>query len=257
MRLEEILTSDDVGKLSKIAGTSDWSFNNLLELSGLDPKVDLRYLDLRDLDLRGADLRGCDFTGSDLRGCLKDSSTAIDSTTTLLDAQLDWIEIDEPTIVQKMSEVENAGSRVDRRGKLTELLSQYRSPDHIRRYLRNLVKSTRSVEAFFDYLDFFEPKAPEDVAAIVAGLRNFSIQSVRTPGRTRRYLSPSTTSFSILLDRMSESDNQIAVEAFNIYLSKLIEKGRQDRRPQKPVVEEDFQSLLDSIQEAGGQFSLF
>jgi formylglycine-generating enzyme required for sulfatase activity len=45
------------------------NFVELLRISGLDPKTDLRFADWSGLDFSGCDLRGYDFTGARLHGC--------------------------------------------------------------------------------------------------------------------------------------------------------------------------------------------
>lgn len=256
MILEDQLTETIVQQLAAVGKAEDWSFNNLVLLSGLDPSRDFRHLDLRGLDLRGADLRGFDFSFSDLRECLKNADTLIDQTTIFEGAAIEWIDIQNSTIVQKMAAVENANGHSQRRKHLSELKSDYHSPDHIRIYLRNLILATQSVEAFFDYLDFFEPKTPEDVIAISKGLRKFSMNSVKRSGRNKRYLSPSTTSYRILLDRIAESSNSVVGDAFNFYLAELERKGRTDRIPTRNTADDDFQSLLVAIDGVAGQMNL-
>lgn len=257
MTLELKVPEKTIEILRTIAETDDWSFSNLVALSGLDPKVDFRFLDLSGFDFRGTDLRGYDLTGSDLRGCLRDKATIIDHTTIINDAQIEWIEINKPTIIEKMNEVELSSSSRERRKKLTELALEYQSADHIRRYLRNLIDQTRSVEAFFDYIDFFQSENSEDVVSIANGLRRFSNYSVRRDGKTKRYLNPSITSYRILLSRFSESSNEIASTVYNNYLKKLAKKGRETKIPVRAEADEDFILLLESIDELTEQNSFF
>jgi hypothetical protein len=240
----------------EIECADNWSFGSLVVISGLDPAVDFQFLDLAGLDLRGEDLRGFNFTGSDLRGCLRNSTTLVDSTTVLTDAKLAWLDVDEPQIVTVMAEVEASRDHVSRTKKLSNLSSNFRSPNHVRIYLRNLIDTTKSVDAFFDYLDFFEPENTEDVQAVARGLTRFSESSVKQAGRTRRYLSPSVTSFRRLVDRISESSNPVAQDAFNRYLKKLNDAGRVDRNSNHDMTDRDFSRLIASIDEAGGQSTM-
>jgi hypothetical protein len=256
MFLEEIISRPYRNLMFEIERTDDWSFGNLVIISGLDPEVDFRFLDLAGLDLRGEDLRGFNFSGSDLRGCLRNSKTVIDETTVFMDAKLAWLDVDEPQIVTVMAEVEGSRDHSSRRRKLSKLSSDFRSPNHVRIYLRNLIDTTRSVDAFFDYLDFFEPMNAEDVQTVASGLTRFSELSVKQAGRTRRYLSPSVTSFRRLLDRISESSNPIAQDAFNRYLKKLDAEGRTDRNSNHDMTDRDFSKLMVSISEAGGQSTM-
>lgn len=253
MFLEDLIPNQTKERMRLIEEAVDWSFSNLVRLSGLQPNLDFQYLDLRGLDLRGEDLRGFNFTGSDLRGCLKDAGTIIDSSTIFESAKLEWIDVQEQTIVQLMGDIEAARSMPERRQKLESLKSNFRSPNHIRIYLRNLIETTRSIEAFFDYLDFFDPETVDDSMAVAAGLNRFSTASVRKPGRSKRYLSPSTISYRNLLERISESDNPIARDAFNRYLERLSALGRNTRASASYQTEDDFRLLLASIDEAGGQ----
>ncbi len=256
MFLEDIIQQSYRTSMQEVEEASDWSFGNLVKVSGLDPSVDFQFLDLCGLDLRGEDLRGFNFTGADLRGCLRDSGTLIDSTTVLIETKLGWLDVDEPQIVNVMAEVEASRDHKSRRAKLSELNSNFRSPNHIRIYLRNLIDTTNSVDAFFDYLDFFEPANTEDVRAVARGLVRFSESSVKHSGRTRKYLSPSVTSFRRLLDRISESNNPVAQDAFNRYLKKLEVAGRVDRDPNHNMTDRDFSTLIASIDEAGGQSTM-
>lgn len=256
MFLDERLPDSVIEKLARIEDATDWSFCSLVALSGLDPSSDFAFCDLSDMDFRGQDLRGFDFSGCDLRGCIIDDKTTIDETTILHDSQIDWLKIDDPTIVSAMHEVELASSSGARRSKLALLKSRYQSPEHIRRYLKALILKTNSVEAFFDYIDFFEPQTNDDISAVAVGLRKFSTASVKRSGSSFKYLSPSTISFKRLLDRVSEADNPIARDAFNRFLGKLNAIGRTNRNPSKQTSEADFQLLLAAIDEAGGQTSL-
>lgn len=67
VRIEEVLEAD-----------TD-NFVELLELSGLDPAQDIRFMDLRDVDFSGCDLSGIDFTGAQLKGCKFEGSRITDA----------------------------------------------------------------------------------------------------------------------------------------------------------------------------------
>ena len=59
--------------LAVIGAESD-NFAELLKISGLDPKTDLRFADWSGVDFSGCDLRGFDFTAARLNGCRFDGA---------------------------------------------------------------------------------------------------------------------------------------------------------------------------------------
>ncbi|WP_342070432.1 pentapeptide repeat-containing protein [Yoonia algicola] len=179
MHLEDFLDRQSKDALHAILRSEDASFVVLLGLSGLDPKRDFRFGDFSGLDMRGVDLRDFNFSGSDLRGCLIDGDTIIDSTTILVDAEIDWVFESKPQIVEKMLEVENAQGSAARRRALTELETQFQSPSHTHQYLKNTLDNTRSIDTFFDVLDYFKAREEADKAIISKGLIKFGLESVR------------------------------------------------------------------------------
>lgn len=256
MFLEDIISDEDKAALRRIDDALDWSFSSLVAISGLRPECDFRHLDLSGFDFRGEDLRFFDFSGCDLTGCFKNDETVIDETTILQDATVEWIQDADDSIVNLMGMVSVASSSRDRRKLLERLVSEYRSPDHIRIFLRNQIIKAPSLDSLFDYLDFHNPSTPEDIAAVVKSLRRCVGSVTSRRGRNGRSIKPSTSTFSSFLDRVAESSNPVVREAFDKYLEKLKISGRETRRPDSINIESDIVSLNAAIDEAGGQKNL-
>lgn len=86
--LSDLLGDDDIKRMEAVERLQGDNFIRLIDLLGLDRKVDLRHRDFSGVDFSDCDLRGCDFTGSDLRGTT--GRNAIwDDTTILASADLD------------------------------------------------------------------------------------------------------------------------------------------------------------------------
>jgi formylglycine-generating enzyme required for sulfatase activity len=60
---------DWAARARAVIGAQSNNFMELLKISGLDPKTDLRFADWSGVDFSGCDLRGFDFTGARLHGC--------------------------------------------------------------------------------------------------------------------------------------------------------------------------------------------
>lgn len=75
-------------RIREVFSADTGDFAELIRLSGLDPKVHLRFADWSGLDFSRADLRGFDFTGARLVGCRFDG-------TSIEGARFDQAEIDQ------------------------------------------------------------------------------------------------------------------------------------------------------------------
>lgn len=244
MYLEDFLDLQTKDAVKSILNSEDTSFQALLELSGLDPQKDFRFGDFSGFDMRGVDLRNFNFSGSDLRGCLIDEGTIIDSTTILVDAELDWIFESKPQIVEKMLEVENARGSAARRKALTELETQFQSPSHTHQYLKNILSRTRSIDIFFDVLDYFTAREKEDGDVIARGLVKFGLESVRKKKGTSK-LGPSAIGMSRFLERVQESSNSFTKQVFSSYLTQAMDRGRVSINPNKYEVSDELEKFIE------------
>lgn len=250
MSIENKIKQEALGAISRVMRSADWSFNNLVHVSGLRPNFDFRHTDLRGLDLRGADLRGFDFTGADLRECIKNDNTIIDESTILTDADIDWILQERTPIVEKMFQVEKATSPIERRKHLAELVTQYTSDRHVHLYVRNLIESTNSVDALFDYLDVFQAETADDKAAISTNIIRIILKTLRIR-KDRRSGSTSLIAYNNLLKRIQESGNSFVRDSYSEFLQNRASAGRVSLNPSKYEVTEDTERLIGAFEYTG------
>lgn len=241
------LDNDSREKISGILKSADWSFSHLVEISGLNPKIDFRFGDFSNLDLRGQNLTGFDFTGSDLRGCLIDKYTIIDGTTILQNSDTDWLHQDRIPIHEKMFEVSAARNTIDRRAALDELVSQYTSPTHTRLYLRRLIEKTSSADEFFDILDYFTPENSDDKSAISDTLIKILLKGARRKNRNSVEVF-SASSFSSFISRIAVSNNPYIQERYTAFLNNSVTRGKISLNPNKYEVSEDLKNLISAFE---------
>ncbi len=65
---------DWAARARAVIGAESNNFMELLKISGLDPKMDLRFADWSGVDFSLCDLRGFDFTAARLKGCRFDGA---------------------------------------------------------------------------------------------------------------------------------------------------------------------------------------
>lgn len=240
--------------VQRILNEEDWSFARLVEVAGLDPKIDLRHCDLRDLDLCGEDLRGFDLTGADLRGCKINELTIIDDSTILVDAITDWDTSGRQPVHSKMHQIDVAGGSEKRR-LLEQLVAEYSSPRHIHQFLRSSIARAKSPSTFFDLLDFFQPRNSYDVRMICERLIDMSLAQVQKTGK-KSAVPYSAVSFSSLVKRLSESRNATVMEVYQRYLKKSDDVGRVSLNPNKYEVSDDLKRLIAASQDVAGDEQL-
>ncbi|PWG15894.1 pentapeptide repeat-containing protein [Salibaculum griseiflavum] len=245
--IEEILSEEEKISLLRIQKAVNWSFSNLVKISGLDPKLDFQNLDLRELDLRGEDLRGFNFRGSDLRGSVRDDSTLIDKTTILADTQIDWIESDNPDITELMSKIQSASSKTQKQELVAELCDNYNSPDHIRQFLRGQIERTASVENFVVLVDRFEPKHTNDKIAILRSLRKLALQSAKKR-RAKGKSQFSVIGFSSFIKQLESSRNNAVLTVLENYVGQSYKAGRVSLDPKVFEISDDLTRFLEAVE---------
>ena len=248
-----MLKKEQVEVLQEILASDDASFEALVKISRLDKARDFRFGDFRVLDLRDCDLSGFDFTGSDLRGCIINSQTKISETTILTDADIRWIQEERTPIHQKMFEIERSSSSSDRRRRLDELVNNYSSDTHIHLFLKQLIMETRSIEALFDLLDYFQARSEDDELAVARKLVEVTLGTVRIRNR-KRAMTHSPTSFQNVISRIQQSNNATLRRVFIRYLQSSEALGRVSLDTSKYEVNDDLRRFIEAVEgTTGGQ----
>ena len=248
-----MLKKEQVEVLQEILASDDASFEALVKISRLDKARDFRFGDFRGLDLRDCDLSGFDFTGSNLRGCIINSQTKISETTILTDADIRWIQEERTPIHQKMFEIERSSSSSDRRRRLDELVNNYSSDTHIHLFLKQLIMETRSIEALFDLLDYFQARSEDDELAVARKLVEVTLGTVRIRNR-KRAMTHSPTSFQNVISRIQQSNNATLRRVFIRYLQSSEALGRVSLDTSKYEVNDDLRRFIEAVEgTTGGQ----
>ncbi|MDP2121278.1 MAG: pentapeptide repeat-containing protein [Hoeflea sp.] len=87
--LESNFSHSDLDRMRGLIESSSSNFVELVNLAGLNPHTDLRYLDLAGVSFDDCDIRGFDFTGTNLIGAKGNIRTLWDNSTILHEAQID------------------------------------------------------------------------------------------------------------------------------------------------------------------------
>lgn len=152
--LEDFLTMEEQRAIEEVLASDTPRFDLLVQLEGLDPRIDFTYSDLRMVNLCGADLRGFDFTGSDLTRAVRNKETLIDETTILTKARIEWIEIEALPIVAKMQEVEAVSGSDKRQQLLNEMIAEFGRTKHVVIYMISAAERAMTLEDFLDFALF-------------------------------------------------------------------------------------------------------
>lgn len=246
-----MLKKEQLEVLQEILVCDDTSFESLVRISKLDKRRDFRFGDFTGLDLRDCDLSDFDFTGSDLRGCIINAQTKISETTILNDANIEWIVEERTPIHQKMFEIERSGSSSDRRRRLDELVSNYSSDTHIHLFLKQMITDTRSIEALFDLLDYFQARSEDDELTVARKLVEVTLGTVRIRNR-KSAMTHSPTSFKNVISRIQQSNNETLRRVFVRYLQSSEALGRVSLDTSKYEVSDDLRRFIEAVEGTTG-----
>lgn len=225
--LEDMLTADEIRAVNQVLESDNPRFDQLVNISGLDPAKDFMFSDLRMLNLCGADLRGFNFTGSDLRECARNGNTKIDETTIFDEAKVRWIELEALPIVIKMQEIETASSSEDRQRLLSELTTEFGKTTHVISYMVSAAAQSKSVEQFLDFAQFLPPRLSEAESERLrtAGLKLLRKKLSQSKSRTRRN---KTAIFALddVATRLKQTRGSLAESIYG-HLAKIVTNKRQ------------------------------
>ncbi len=225
--LEDMLTNQELQAIDQVLESNSSRFDQLVDMSGLDPATDFRFADLRWLNLCGADLRGFDFTGSDLRQCARNDNTVIDQTTIFNEAKIDWIELEALPIVTKMQEIESVSASEERQKLLAELTTEFGKTTHVITYMVSAASQSKTVEQFLDFAQFLPPQLPQSQSDRLsdAGLKLLRKKFAQSKSRTRR----NTTAILALDDIVKKLQQTPGSLAESIYghLAEIVTNKRQ------------------------------
>jgi hypothetical protein len=199
--------------LTEIVESPDATFDTLVRISRLDPRVDFRFANLRKVDFRNADLRGFDFTGSDLLGAVKNENTQIDSTTILESARIGWIEADSTRVIDRMLEIQNAVSSKNRRKLLEVLVEENLSSKHIRQFLVTSMRQSQSIEAFFDFANAVIESREDSVRSVIIDeLTRIVDLKGRGPKKGRSSVGQTPYGMALVVRKLEEASNRTLIE---------------------------------------------
>lgn len=154
--LGDLLNSDDVKRLEAVDKAQGDNFIQLINLLGLDRRIDLKHRDFSGVDFSDCDLRGCDFSGSDLRGTTG-RNVIWDETTILTSADLDRSvfarEPKRPDIAYRLPELGREYARI-RRAYWTDQAMW--AMDSLKENIKNPVeRQALAMALYFDATDGF------------------------------------------------------------------------------------------------------
>ena len=251
MRLiDDMLTEADLEAIKNVLDYQDYHFDALVKLGGIDPSCDLRFSNLRMVDFRSAELRGFDFTGSDIRFSTKDSRTIIDSTTIFEDCRIEWIEVEEIPIVEKMLEAEAATSTDSRRRALEFLVNNYSSMNHVNKYIVRSIKHAGTIEVGLDFADFLvgdlsPPVVVEIAEKLTALVEKKASQARRRTGRVGSSVFAAETIVGRLQSSKSEMVRRFYGELME-FMARKISKAESNLGDHLEITIEDIIAALSS-----------
>lgn len=207
---QDFLSNNEVRSITDVLESTEYQFDKLVKLSGLDPGHDFRCANLRFVDFRGADLRGFDFSGSDLRYSLKDDTTTIDSSTLFTDCTQQWVTEDEVPTVQLMLEARDAKNAIARRRILERLVAGGHSATHINKFLLQAIEESTRIEAALDFADYLVGEVPEFMLdRISRQLSSLIVKRISEATRRTRNVPSARVSAEQILQSMEDSKSEV------------------------------------------------
>ncbi|WP_019953311.1 pentapeptide repeat-containing protein [Yoonia vestfoldensis] len=247
--LEDMLSEGELSSIDAVFAAPDTRFDKLVKLVGLNPLTDFQYADLRGTNFCGADLRGFDFTGSDLRDCIRNDKTVVDHSTILVNADVQWIDVEYLPIVAKMQDIEISQSSEKRKDLLSELIADFGKTDHVVAYMVSAAVRSDDLDKFIDFASFLPAELSQSQFAQIraSGIKLFRKKIAQSRSRTRRKTT-AIFAYSEILAKLSEQPGSLAAGVYSRLADLVMAKQQTEQLRWMSLIEDqDFEKALDSI----------